>query len=133
MYLLDTNACIRVLTNRSAVLVAQLRRCDRTTIHLCAVTKAELLYGAYNSARPAENLRILQSFFVPFTSLPFDDEAAGHYGRIRVELARLGKPIGANDLSIAATALAQDLTLVTANTREFGRVVGLRLENWELP
>jgi tRNA(fMet)-specific endonuclease VapC len=95
------------------------------------VTKAELVFGAYHSARPAENLRILQAFFAPYRSLAFDDIGVEHYGRIRAELQRQGTPIGANDLFIAAIALAHQATLVTANTREFGRVAGLIYENWE--
>ena len=74
---------------------------------------------------------MLQTFFLPYTSLAFDDGCADTYGRIRFGLQRQGTPIGANDLLIAAIALAHGATLVTANTREFGRVVGLRLENWE--
>jgi tRNA(fMet)-specific endonuclease VapC len=131
MYLLDTNACIRILNNRSPVLVTRLRSHDPGELCLCALTKAELLFGAYNSARPAENLRVLQIFFAPYVSLAFDDGCADYYGRIRFDLQRQGIPIGSNDLLIAATALANDATVVTANTREFGRVLGLKYENWE--
>ncbi len=60
-----------------------------------------------------------------------DDQCAEHYGVIRAELERAGTPIGPNDLMIAATAKAHDITLVSHNTREFSRVVGLRLEDWE--
>jgi len=73
----------------------------------------------------------LRAFFEPFISLPFDDTCAQHYGSIRRELERLGTPIGPNDLMIAATALANDSTLVTHNTEEFSRVVDLRWEDWE--
>jgi tRNA(fMet)-specific endonuclease VapC len=66
-----------------------------------------------------------------FPSLPFDDEAAEHYGRIRAELTTEGTPIGGNDFLIAAIALANGLTLVTHNTREFARVTGLTIEDWE--
>ena len=131
MYLLDTNACIRVLNNRSPLLVAQLRSHDPDEICLCSVTKAELLFGVYNSTRPAENLRVLQVFFAPYVSLPFDDACADLYGRIRFDLGRQGMLIGGNDLLIAAIAIAHEATVVTANTREFGRVAGLKLENWE--
>jgi tRNA(fMet)-specific endonuclease VapC len=62
--------------------------------------------------------------------LPFDDAAAEVYGRIRAELASRGTPIGPYDLMIAATALANNLILVTHNTREFARVSGLVLEDW---
>lgn len=131
MYLLDTNACIRVLNNRSPSLVAKLRSHEPSELCLCSVVKAELLFGAYNSARPAENVRVLQVFFAPYQSLPFDDACAEHYGRIRFDLQRQGIAISGNDLFIAAIALAHAVTLVTANTREFSRVVGLELENWE--
>lgn len=130
-YLLDTNACIRLLNGSAPPLVERLRRHHVTDIALCSVVKAELTYGAFRSSRVAENLRLLDHFFAPFVSLPFDDRCVEVYGRIRSDLERAGTPIGPNDLMIAATAVANDLTLVTANTREFSRVIGLALENWE--
>ena len=68
-YLLDTNACIRILNNTSASLIARLRRNSPGEIHLCSVVKAELIYGAYHGTRVAENLRLLQRFFEPFRYL----------------------------------------------------------------
>jgi tRNA(fMet)-specific endonuclease VapC len=131
MYLLDTNACIRILNNSSAPLVARLRQRNPEEIYFSSVVKAELIYGAFRSSRVADNLRLLQRFFEPFISLPFDDRCADQYGRIRNELERVGTPIGPNDLMIAATATAYELILVTNNTREFGCVVGLQIEDWE--
>ena len=131
MYLLDTNACIRILNNSSAPLVTRLRQYNPEEIYLSSVVKAELIFGAHRSSRAADNVRLLQRFFEPFISLPFDDRCADQYGRIRNELERAGTPIGPNDLMIAATATAHDLILVTNNTREFGRVVGLQIEDWE--
>jgi tRNA(fMet)-specific endonuclease VapC len=93
--------------------------------------KAEFLYGARRSGRPEANLELLRRFFEPFASLPFDDRCADEYGRLRLELERVGRPIGPNDLLIAATARAHDLVLVSRNTKEFQRVPGLRLESWE--
>jgi tRNA(fMet)-specific endonuclease VapC len=90
-----------------------------------------LLYGAYRSARQEDNLRLLATLFQLFKSLPFDDAAADAYGRIRADLTARGTPIGPNDLMIAAIALAHHLILVTHNVREFGRVEGLHLEDWE--
>jgi tRNA(fMet)-specific endonuclease VapC len=133
MYLLDTNACIRVLNGSSAALVARLRTHAPSEIRLSSVTRGELLYGARRSARVAENIKVLSTFFAPFVSLPFDDSCAEHYGALRASLAAAGKPIGPNDLLIAATALAADLTLVTHNLREFSRVAGLKIEDWERP
>jgi tRNA(fMet)-specific endonuclease VapC len=132
MYLLDTNACIRVLNGSSAVLLDRLRAHAPSEIRLSSVTRAELLYGARRSTKVAENLRLLAAFFAPLVSLPFDDSCAEHYGALRASLAAEGRPIGPNDLLIAATALAHDLTLVTHNLREFSRVTGLKLEDWEL-
>jgi tRNA(fMet)-specific endonuclease VapC len=62
--------------------------------------------------------------------LPFGDKAAAHYGQIRAELEHAGAPIGSLDMLIAAHARSEGLILVTNNEREFGRVPGLRLENW---
>ena len=132
MYLLDTNACIRILNNSSSRLITQLQQHKPGDIFLCSVVKGELVYGAYHSAHPAENLRVLEKFFQPFVSLPFDDPCSLVYGRIRSDLARSGTPIGPNDLLIASIAIRNQLTLVSANTREFGRVPGLALANWEI-
>lgn len=131
MYLLDTNACIRILNDSSPSLVARLRLHHPSEIRLSAITKAELLYGARHSGRVSENLRVLARLFEPFACLPFDDACAEHYGMIRADLAARGQVIGPNDLLIAATARAHDLPLVTHNLREFSRIVGLRLDDWE--
>lgn len=77
-------------------------------------------------------MALYQEFFSELVSLRFDGNAAAVYGRIRARLEASGTPIGPNDLQIAAIALANDLILVTHNTREFSRVEGLRLEDWEL-
>jgi tRNA(fMet)-specific endonuclease VapC len=131
MYLLDTNACIRILNGSSEPLVTRLRSHAPSEIRVSSVTRAELLYGARRSARVAENLRLLDAFFAPLVSLPFDDSCADQYGALRASLAAAGRPIGPNDLLIAATALAHDVTLVTHNLREFSRVAGLKNEDWE--
>jgi tRNA(fMet)-specific endonuclease VapC len=132
IYLLDTNACIQLLNGTSAELAERVAARNPTEVALCAIVKAELLHGARRSRRVAENLDLLRRFFAPLTSLPFDDRAAEHYGMIRAELESQGRPIGANDLAIAAIARSQDATLVTHNTREFSRVIGLRVEDWEV-
>ena len=72
----------------------------------------------------------LETFLAPFQVLPFDVEAASRYVDARLALEQAGRPIGERDLVIAATALAHDLTVITNNTREFGRVPGLRVEDW---
>ena len=132
MYLLDTNACIRILNNSSEPLLSRFQSKRPSQLLLSSVVKAELIYGARKSGRPAENLRVLHDFFEPFVSRPFDDSCSEPYGTIRQELARVGTPIAPYDLMIAATAIANDLTLVTHNLDEFAQVVGLRYEDWEV-
>ena len=97
-------------------------------IKLCSVVKAELWYGAARSNNVAGVMSKLSAFFAPYESFPFDDTAAIEYGRIRGQLARAGTLIGPNDLMIAR---GRGLTVVTHNTREFSRILGLSAEDWE--
>jgi tRNA(fMet)-specific endonuclease VapC len=131
MYLLDANACIRLLNGSSSRLAERLRATPRSQVRLSSIVRAELLFGARRSSRVADNLRLLEGFFATLASLPFDDHCAGEYGLLRAELERAGTPIGPNDLLIAATARANGCTLVTHNVREFSRVSGLLYEDWE--
>lgn len=129
-YLLDTNICILYLNTRHTTVCARLQQIRRMDVCLCSIVKAELLYGALKSHRPADNLSKLRVFFSQFESLPFDDVALEQYGNIRVQLEEKGTPIGPHDLMIAAIAKAWNLILVTHNVAEFGRVKGLHIENW---
>jgi len=131
-YLLDTNVCIRVLNGTSQKVVERLRGCVPGDVAISAVVRAELAYGARKSAHVADNLRLVESFCEPFACVGFHARAADAYGSIRAELERAGTPIGPNDLLIAATAMSEGLTLVTHNVAEFGRVPGLRFEDWEV-
>ena len=101
-------------------------------IAVCSIVKAELCFGAMKSANPDRNFALQQAFLAQFVSLPFDDLAATTFGVIRAQLETRGIPIGAYDLQIAAIALANNLTLVTHNTGEFGRIEGLQVEDWEI-
>lgn len=130
-YLLDANACIHLINGTSPALLERFRQKSPASLRMSSVVRAELTFGARNSTRAAENLRLVEAFWEPFVSLPFDDGGAEHYGSIRADLKRQGRLIGSNDLLIAATALAHNVTLVTHNTREFERVPGLKLEDWE--
>jgi len=132
MYLLDTNVCIVYLKSRNLHLKERLETTSPQNIAVCSIVKAELFYGAMRSQNPSHNLVLQQEFLDRFISLPFDDRAAGFFGEIRSELAGKGQLIGPYDLQIAAIALAQDCCLVTHNTREFSRVPGLLLEDWEV-
>jgi tRNA(fMet)-specific endonuclease VapC len=128
-YLLDTDAAIALIQARPEAL-RWLRERTPGEVALSAVTKAELYFGARNSERVDHNLSVLRRFFAPFASVAFDDRAAEEYGVIRADLQRAGALIGPNDLLIATLARSRDLTLVSLNVREFGRVAGLRLAGW---
>lgn len=130
MWMLDTNACVALLNGSSAALADRLAAQRPSEIRLCAIVKAELLFGARKSERAADNLRLLEAFFARFASLPFDDAAAEQYGRLCHDLQRAGTLIGPNDLMIAAIALAADFILVTNNVGEFSRALGLKVDDW---
>jgi tRNA(fMet)-specific endonuclease VapC len=129
--MLDTNVCIRLLNDQDSPAARRLASLSRRGVVLCSISKAELYYGAYRSARREANLALLRRFFQGFETLTFDEKCEEVYGVIRARLASAGTLIGPNDLLIAAVALANEATLVTHNTAEFGRVRGLRIEDWE--
>ena len=130
-YLLDTNVCIRYLNGRSPAIRRHLESVAPSDVVLCSVVKSELLAGANKSTQKERTLQKLRLFFAPLASLSFDDEAAEVYGMIRADLEKRGTPIGPYDLQIASIAIANDLTLVSHNQREFGRIEGLKLVDWE--
>lgn len=130
-YLLDTNVCIRYLTGRSEKIKQRLQQTHPDEMAVCSVVKAELFYGAKRSNNPEKSLQAQIQFLSQFKSFPFDDHAAQAYGAIRSDLAAKGTPIGPNDLMFAAIALANDLTLITHNVSEFGRITTLKIEDWE--
>lgn len=128
-YLLDTNIVIYTLKNRPE----EVRRAfNRHAEQLCmsTVTLGELIYGAEKSQQPERNLAEVEGFAARLQVLPFDADAAIHFGRIRAERVRSGRPIGPYDLMIAGHARSRGLVLVSNNVRESQRVPGLRLENW---
>ncbi len=131
MYLLDTNTCIGYLKGRAVGVRRRLSALPIEEVFVCSVVKAELFYGAMKSSNPEHTLAQQLEFLNRFVSLPFNDTSAVIYGRIRAQLTASGTPIGSNDLLIAVIALANDLTLVTHNVREFRRVEGLQIEDWE--
>lgn len=128
-FMLDTNIAIYIIKRRP---ITVLDTFNRHAGQLCisVVTLAELLHGVEKSARPEQNLAALEDFVSRLDVLEYGTKAAGHYGEIRAELERQGRPIGVNDLHIAAHARSEGMALVTNNLGEFERVAGLRAENW---
>jgi tRNA(fMet)-specific endonuclease VapC len=130
-YLLDTNTCIRYLNGRSPAVFKRLNEIPETDICVCSIVKFELRYGALRSDYIEKTLAQQEKFLSRYISLSFDDVAQLHAATIRAELSRFGTPIGPYDLLIAAITIANNLILVTHNTREFARIAGLQLEDWE--
>jgi tRNA(fMet)-specific endonuclease VapC len=132
-FLLDANACIGILRGgeKNAKLAARFVQTPRVEIALCAIVKAELIFGAMRSADPAKHLAQVTAFVQPFDSFPFDDACVDAYGTLRADLTRAGTPIGPNDMLIASIALTHGLTVVTHNTKEFSRIAGLALDDWQ--
>jgi tRNA(fMet)-specific endonuclease VapC len=128
-YLLDTNIAIYTIKNRPAAVRETFKR-HAGQMAISTVTLGELIYGAERSSQPERNLADIEGFAARLTVLPFDEPAATHFGQVRAELYRTGKPIGPYDMMIAGHARALGLILVTNNVREFERVPGVRIENW---
>ncbi len=131
-YLLDTNMLSGLLREPGGAIAARIGAVGERTVCTSVIVAAELRYGARKSgsAQLTERVGLLLS---ALDVLPLEPPADRHYGEIRHHLASNGMPIGPNDLLIAAQALAADLTLVTANLREFVRVPSLRVEDWLQP
>lgn len=131
-YLLNTNACIVYLNQKDSGIYHKLESISGVDTALCSVVKAERFHGTIRSTDPKQTLARQRKFVSAFASLPFNDLAATSFGIICAQLEALGTPIGAYGLQLAAIALANNLTLITHNTREFSQVEGLKLEGWRL-
>ena len=132
-YLLDTNACIALINGQPEPVRRRFIRVSAAgdVIATSSVVLFELWYGIAKSQRPKMNAERVATFLSgPLDILDFTAEDAEHSGRVRAALEGLGKPIGAYDVLIAGQALRLKATLVTANSSEFGRVRGLRIQDW---
>ena len=129
-YMLDTDISSYIMKRSHPKLLKKLRRVSPSDVCISVVTEAELRYGVELSPRRAQDDAALNAFVRHVEVRDFSRSAAGHYARIRAELKRSGRMIGANNLLIAAHARSLDLVLVTNNTSEFERVDALALENW---
>lgn len=131
-YLLDTDITSYFLKNLAPALIARVRAALRANqVAISAVTRAELRYG--QALLPPDAKRrstLIDTCLAVMPVLDWGVRAADSYGTFAADLRRRGLPIGCMDTKIAAHALAEGLILVTNNTGDFGRVRGLRLENW---
>lgn len=128
-YLLDTDICIYVINERPRNVLDRFLAQDVGDIGVSSVTVAELAYGVAKSGS-IRNRNALEAFLMPLAIADFNLAAAQSYGDVRARLEKIGRPIGPQDLMIAAQALVLGTILVTNNEREFTRVAGLVIENW---
>lgn len=131
-YLLDTNIVIYVIKRRPIEVMGVFNE-NAGRMAMSAITLSELFHGAEKSAKVAQNLAVVEEFASLPEVLPYSAKASQRCGAIRAALERTGRPIGVNDLHIAAHARSEGLTLVTNNLAEFERVPGLLTENWGDP
>ena len=131
-YLLDTNIVIYVIKRRPIEVLGLFNE-HAGRMAMSAITLSELYHGAEKSAKVSQNLEVIEEFSSLLEVLPYTGKASAHYGSIRGALAKVGQPIGVNDLHIAAHARSEGLVVVTNNVSEFARVPGLMVENWVTP
>lgn len=129
-YLLDTNICIYVRRKKPEPVFRHFDRLTPGEAAISVITYGELLYGANKSEQRELSLETLREFFRLVPALPLPEKASEVYGFIRADLESRGEVISANDLWIAAHALASGLVLVTNNEKEFRRIRGLKVQNW---
>lgn len=128
-YLLDTNIVIYVIKRRPIEVLGLFNE-NAGRMAISSITLSELFHGAEKSDRVAQNLAVVEEFSSLLEVLPYTSRASQHYGAIRAALEKAGRPIGVNDLHIAAHARSEGLILVTNNLAEFERMPGLLKENW---
>ena len=127
--MLDTNMVIYTIKNRPDQ-VRETFKQHQDQMCISAVTWGELIYVAEKSSHPERNLADIEQMAARLEIAPFETLAAAHFGQLRAELYRIGKPIGPYDMMIAGHARSMGFILVTNNLKEFERVPGLRVENW---
>jgi tRNA(fMet)-specific endonuclease VapC len=128
-YLLDTNVVSDLIRNPQGRVTEQIRRIGEEKVCTSIIVAAELRYGATRKASPRLTNQV-EAVLGAIDILSFEAPADAAYGMIRARLEKAGRPIGGNDLLIAAQVIALGYTLVTANEREFARIQGLTRENW---
>jgi tRNA(fMet)-specific endonuclease VapC len=129
-YLLDTDICTYIMKRSHPALLERIRSVPIADQALSVVTASELLYGVKLSTKQKQAREAFNAFVRHLEVMEWPAEAAEDYADIRANLKRRGEMIGANDLLIAAHARSLKAILVTNNVREFGRVKGLKVENW---
>jgi tRNA(fMet)-specific endonuclease VapC len=130
MFLLDTNICIYAINGRHPRLTKKLLSVHPSEILVSSITVGEMEYGAAKSHWGERTRQIMHAFLANYDTLPFTEQDAALFGAFRAQLEAAGITIGVLDVMIATQGVANDLTVVTHNTREFIRIPGIKLEDW---
>lgn len=129
-YMLDTDIASYIMKRSNQAVLKKLQANTIRSVCMSAISESELRYGVELSPRRGKDQEALDELLRYMPVLDYPSAASVEYGKIRAELKVRGAIIGSNDMLIAAHARCLGLTLVTNNTREFGRVPGLKIENW---
>jgi len=128
-YLLDTNIVSDLVRNPQGNVAQHIRKVGEGQVCTSIIVAAELRYGAAKKGSPRLSAQ-LEAVLGALEVLPFETPADAAYGLLRTRLEHAGRPIGGNDLLIAAQVLALGYTIITDNEKEFAHVEDLRRENW---
>jgi tRNA(fMet)-specific endonuclease VapC len=131
LYMLNTDTCAFVLRRSSEPLLLRIQAVPIAQQCMSVVSYAELLYGVEWSSQKKTNQAAVEMLARHVSVLDWPQEAAQHYAQIRADLKKTGSMVGANDLMIAAHARSLRATVVTNKTKDFERIKGLNIENWQ--
>ena len=129
-YLLDMDIVIYWLKNQYPKINTAIKKIPEEYLFISSITLAELYFGAFNSSKREENKHLIDEFLETVNIVHFDESSARCFGEIKSLLKNQGKIINDSDLFIAATAISNDLILVTNNEKHFKRIDQLGIENW---
>ena len=132
-FLVDTNICIYIAKQKPPQVLARFQKLSPGAVAMSIVTWGELMFGAAKSRAPDRSREVLFQLAELIPVLAISVGVGEHYGAIRAALERIGRPVGNNDLWLAAHAIGEGLTLVTNDEKEFARVPGLKVVNWVDP
>jgi tRNA(fMet)-specific endonuclease VapC len=132
MYLLDTNI-ISYWMRGDQQIIEKIKSCSPLELSFSTITLAEIYYGiAKSPVKKKERLKKIERIRSHLDIYAFNERAVVKYGDIRARLEKQGQSISERDMQIAAIAVANRLCVVTHNTKEFGRIVKLKVEDWAL-
>ena len=128
-YLIDTNILIYSLKNMGSV-NANLQKYQKEPMSISVISYGELVFGAQKSQQIQKNLQTVETIKTIFPIENIDSDVMDVFGELKAQLQKTGKPVDDMDLLIGSTAIANDMALVTHNTKHFENIPGLKLVDW---